>query len=305
MAYAVGKVGAVRWVAPLGALRRQGLPYLLLLPSLALVTAVTVYAMIYAFEYSLYSASLLRKGEFVGLRNYWELVRDPSVRGNLYSTLLFLGGAIPLTIGFGLVLSLVLNQPLRFRSLIRTIVLLPWITSYLIAALLWKWLLNADYGPLPALLTSLGLPKIDFLGTHLAMASLVLTTVWHSMAFAMVIMLAALQQVPDNLRWAAEIDGASRWMHFRRIVFPLIKPSVLVCMIVMSLHYLNIITLPLILTGGGPNRATELIGLRLFNEAFIFYNTGFASAIAILVLVMNVLLTALYMQVLSRRKRIY
>lgn len=305
MEHVLRRADSLTWAASLGRLRRHGLPYVLLFPSLALVIAVTVYPMFYAFEYSLHSASLMRKTRFVGLENYYQLLTDPSARGNLYSTLLFLAGAIPLTILFGLVLALVLNQPLTYRGLIRTIVLLPWITSYLIAALLWKWLLNADYGPVTALLTSVGLPKLDFLGTHLAMLSLILTTVWHSMAFAMVIMLAALQQVPENLRWAAEVDGASRWMHFRRIVFPLIKPSVLVCVIVMSLHYLNIITLPLILTGGGPNRATELISLRLFNEAFIFYNTGFASAIAILVLVMNVLLTAIYMQLLSRKKRIY
>lgn len=305
MDYAMPKALALGRTASLRALRRQGFPYLLLLPALLLVFTVTVYAMLYAFEHSLYAASLLKKGAFVGFKNYADLLTDPTVHSNLLSTLLFLAGAIPLTILFGLVLALLLNQPLRFRGLMRTLVLLPWITSYLIAALLWKWLLNADYGPVVALLASLGLPRVDFLGTRLAMLSLILTTVWHSMAFAMVIMLAALQQVPDNLRWAAEVDGASRWLRFHRIVFPLIKPSVLVCVIVMSLHYLNIITLPLILTGGGPNRATELISLRLFNEAFVFYNTGFASAIAILVLVLNILLTAVYITLLRRKKAIY
>jgi multiple sugar transport system permease protein len=284
---------------------RNATAYLFLLPALMMVMLVTVYAVAYAINFSLYRASITRRTDFVGLGNYERLATDPSIHDNLYRTLIYLGGAVPLTVAFGLILALVLNQQLRFRALIRTIVLLPWITSYLVSALLWKWMLNNDFGPIAAVLTEMGLPRINFLGPDLAMFALILTTVWNAYAFAMVIILAALQQVPQALVSAAEIDGASAWMRFRRVVFPLIKPSVMVSVIVTSLHFVNIVTLPLVLTGGGPGRMTEILPLRLFNEAFVFFNTGFASAMAVGVLVLNLALTGFYVIALRKKQQVY
>lgn len=285
--------------------RRNALAYLLLLPALLLVMAVTVYAILYAIDLSLYRAAVTRRESFVGLDNYRQLLTDPTIHDNLYRTLIYLAGAVPLTVALGLILALILNKPMRFRAAIRTVVLLPWVTSYIVSALLWKWLLNTDFGPISTVLTQLGLPEVNFLSTDLAMLSLIMTTAWNAYALAMVILLAALQQVPDNLLLAAQVDGSSAWMRFRRVVFPLIKPSVLVTAIIVSLHFVNIITLPLVLTGGGPGRLTEVLGLRLFNEAFRFFNTGFASAMAVGIVVVNLALTVLYVLALRRKQQIY
>ena len=285
--------------------RKNNLAYFLMLPSLLFVLAVTVYPIIFALDFSLYSADLVDKIEFIGLDNYREMLADKTIWGNLLSSFFFVFGSILLSVFFGLVLALILTGRIWMRPFFRAIILVPWATSFLITAMLWKWLMNTEYGPVTPFLLSVGLPKLNFLGRGYGMLTLIFCNVWRSVPFAMIIMLAALQTIPENLYKASNIDGASWWMTLRRVTLPLIRPNIMVCVILLSLMYFNIITLPLILTGGGPSRSTEIISLRLYYEAFEFYNTGFASAMAIFIFVINVILTLAYIWALKRKQRIY
>jgi multiple sugar transport system permease protein len=284
---------------------KNTLAYSLMLPSLLFVFAVTVYPIIFALDFSLYSSDLVDKIRFIGLDNYAEMLTDKTIWGNLLTSFFFVFGSILLAVFFGLLLALILSGRIWMRALFRAIILVPWVTSYLIAAMLWKWLLNTEYGPITAFLLSGGLPKLNFLGEGYVMLTLIFCNVWRSLPFAMIIMLAALQTIPENLYKASSVDGASWWMSLWRVTLPLIRPNIMVCVILLSLMYFNIITLPLILTGGGPSRRTEIISLRLYYEAFEFYNTGFASAMAIFIFVINVILTLAYIRALKRKRKIY
>jgi ABC-type sugar transport system permease subunit len=290
------------WLDPF---RKDGLAYLFILPSVLLVFAVTVYPTFSAVQYSLYQTVVLVRTKFVGLGNYRGLLRDPLLLTNLLNSAVFVFGSIFGTTLLGMGLALLVNQRLRFRTIGRTIIFIPWVTSSVASALLWRWLVNPTYGPLAALAAGVGLPPVDMLADQtLAMVVLVMTNVWRGAAFAMILILAALQTIPENLYSAAAVDGASSWRTFRRIVLPLISPTLLVMMIIQTLTYLNIIDLPFVLTGGGPGRATELVSLRLYAEAFSYYKIGYASSMAILLLVLNMLLTLVYIRVL-RCKAIY
>ncbi|MBW3097205.1 carbohydrate ABC transporter permease [Pseudohoeflea coraliihabitans] len=278
-------------------------PYVLILPASALVFAVALYPMFYAFHLSLHESALMVTGEFVGFENYWRLISDPASWWNMTASLIFVAGSVFLAVGLGLALALLLNQRIAFRTTFRTGILVPWVVSQVVAAMVWRWLLNADYGPVSMALLDLGLPRLDPLGDpRFAMAALILTNVWRSVAFPMILLLAALQGIPENLYRAARVDGVSWFTTLTRVTIPMLRPTLLVCVIVLTLSDFNIVALPLVLTGGGPLDSTDLISLRLYREAFTYFNMDTASAIAIILFFVNVLLTFAYLASMRGRR---
>ncbi len=275
-------------------IRAAMLPYAFIAPAILLVFAVTGYGTYYAFEYSLYDATIAAKNSYVGLDNFRNIFADSASRGNIGVTLLYVAAGVPATVGLGLGLALLLNRRPKFDGLFRTLLIVPWVTSLVITALLWRFVLNGDLGPVTQLLEIAGLPPIQFLDHNWAMLSLVVASAWNGYAFSMILLLASLQQIPETVRRAAQVDGISPWLSFRHITFPHLKPTLLIVTIMGSMHYLNMIELPLILTGGGPGRRTEILPLRLYREAFDYYDTGTASAMAVIVFGFNVVLTAAY-----------
>jgi ABC-type sugar transport system permease subunit len=282
--------------------RAAMLPYFFIAPAVLLVLAVTGYGTYYAFEFSLYDATIAVKKSFVGLAHFRDILDDPASRGNIGVTFLYMVAGVPSTVALGLGLALLLNRQSRCAGVFRTLLIVPWITSLVITALLWRFVLNGNLGPVTHALEVMGLPNVQFLDKHWAMVSLVVASAWNGYAFSMILLLAALQQIPDSVRRAAQVDGISAWLTFRHITLPHLTPTLLVTTIVASMHYLNMIELPLILTGGGPGRRTEILPLRLYREAFDYYNTGLASAMAVVVFAFNVALTILYVLALRRQR---
>lgn len=278
-------------------------PYLLILPAGVLVLSVAIYPTLYAVHLSLHRAELMGAARFVGLENYRVLLASSETTWNFAASGIFVLGSVVLCIVFGLLLAVLLNQRIRFRALFRAGILIPWIVSQVVVAMVWRWLLNPDYGPVALAFLGFGLPRLDPLGDrHLAMVVLILANTWRAVAFPMVMFLAALQGIPEALYRAATVDGISTWLTFRRVTLPLIRPTVLVTTIVLTLSDFNIIALPLVLTGGGPLQATELVSLRLFQEAFSNYRMGLASALAMLLFLLNVALTAVYLYFMRERR---
>jgi multiple sugar transport system permease protein len=278
-------------------LRENSIAYLFVLPSVALVLAVVVYPIYFVADFSLHRSVVFTRDAFVGLDNYTDLL-DARVLRNVAASLIFVVGSIVLATSAGLGLALVLNRKFALRTTLRTVIFVPWVTSQVASALIWRWLVNPDYSPVTSGLRAAGLPRIDFLGDPtLAMAVLIFTNVWHSVAFAMIVILAGLQTIPDSVRRSAAVDGASSWLSFRHVTLPMIMPSLLVCVMMSSFSYFNIIAIPLELTGGGPQSATELVTLRMYFEAFSFFNVGFASALTMLILALNVMLTLAYLRI--------
>jgi multiple sugar transport system permease protein len=278
---------------------RSWLALLFLAPSLLLVVAVTFYPIIYAIRVSLYDTFYLNTTKFVGLQHYVRFLWDVAGQRNLWNSFVYTLGSLAIAIPFGLALALLLNMPIRFRTLFRTLIIVPWIVSQVVTALLWGWLLNPQFGPINYFIREWFGASFDFLGNvGSAMATLILTNVWQSFPYAMLLLLAALQTIPNEMHEAAKVDGANAWQRFWRITLPLIRNTLLITIIMLSLHYFNMVTLIFILTGGGPVGVTEVLSLRVFREAFSFYHMGFASAVAVYIFIFNIVFSLLYFKIL-------
>jgi multiple sugar transport system permease protein len=278
---------------------RNWLALLFLVPSILLVVSVTFYPIIYAVRVSLYDTFYLKTTKFIGLRHYLKFLQDPAGWNNVVSSLVYTFGSLAIAIPFGLALALLLNMPIRCRVLFRTLIIVPWIVSQIVTALLWGWLLNPQFGPVNFFIREWFGAPFDFLGNAgSAMPTLILTNVWRSFAYPMLLLLAALQTVPEQLHEAAKVDGANVWQRFWKITLPLIRNTLLITVIMLSLHYFNMITLPFILTGGGPVGATDVLSLRVYREAFAFYHMGFASAVAVYIFIFNIVFSLLYIKIL-------
>lgn len=278
---------------------RLGLAFML--PAVALVGMVTLYPIVDAFITSTYDTFFLKRTRFIGLQHYVRFLADTAGRVHLWRTLTFVVSSVGLSLPLGLVLALVLNERFPLRTLFRTITILPWIVSQLVTALLFVWLLNSQYGPVNYLFREWFSVPIEFLGDpKIAMASLVLAGVWQSYPYPMLLILAALQTIPPEVNEAAIVDGATGWSKFSRITFPLIAHTVMVCLIMQNIHFFNMVTLPLVLTGGGPVGATDVVGLRVYRDAFINFKIGQASAIAMYMLLFNVVFSLFYIHILRR-----
>jgi len=282
--------------------RRVRLAYFFLLPTILLVAAITFYPALHAIRVSLHDTTFLNLTKFAGLKHYVRFLPDPLGQANILNSLVYTFGSLLVALPFGMLLALLLNQPIRCRVLFRTVIIVPWIVSQIVTALLWGWLLSPQFGPVNFFIrTWFGAP-FDFLGqTGAAMPTLILTNVWRSFPYPMLLLLAALQTIPEEMYEAARVDGAAAWQRFWRITLPLIRNTLLITTIMLSLHYFNMITLPLILTGGGPVGVTDVLSLRVYREAFNFFHMGLASAVAVYIFLFNIVFSLLYVKILRAK----
>lgn len=279
--------------------------YLLIAPSLLVVLLIIFYPIVYALDISLYETRFLDKVRFSGLDNYVAFFSSREGLAILLNTLVLVGGSLLLTLPIGMGLALLVNSHVSFKGIYRTLLIVPWIVSQVITAMLWGWIANAQFGILGTITDALGLAPIDFFNDPAtAMASLIFVNAWRTFPFAMLLFLAALQTVPRELIEASRMDGASAWSTFWEVIFPLIKPTILVVVIMLSLSYFNHIDLPLILTGGGPLGKTNILALEAYQQAFVNNELGYGSAISIIVFAVNILLSLVYLRILKSERNI-
>lgn len=286
-------------------LKSHGFEYALVAPALITVMLVIFYPIVYAVDISLYETRFLEKVRFTGLDNYVAFFTSRDGVTIIVNTLVLVGGSLIVTLPIGMGLALLVNAHIRLSGIYRTLLIVPWVISQVITAMLWGWIANAQFGIIALLTDSLGLAPIDYFNDPAtAMASLIFVNAWRTFPFAMLLFLAALQTVPKELTEAGEMDGASGWASFWEITFPIIKPTVLVVTIMLSLSYFNHIDLPLILTGGGPLGKTNILALEAYKQAFENNELGYGSAISILVFLVNIILSLLYLRMLRSERNI-
>lgn len=279
--------------------------YLLIAPALLTVLLVIFYPIVYAIDISLYETRFLEKVEFTGLSNYAAFFASRDGLVILTNTLVLVAGSLLVTLPIGMGLALLVNAHIRLKRVYRTLLILPWVISQVITAMLWGWIANAQFGIIGLITDSLGIAPIDYFNDPAtAMASLIFVNAWRTFPFAMLLFLAALQTVPKELTEAGEMDGASSWSSFWEITFPIIKPTVLVVVIMLSLSYFNHIDLPFILTGGGPLGKTNILALEAYKQAFENNELGYGSAISVLVFIVNIILSLLYLRMLRSERSI-
>jgi multiple sugar transport system permease protein len=219
--------------------------------------------------------------EWVGFANYFKAIGDPAVRTALGNTMLFILGYLPPVVGIGLCLALLLNRAFPGRTLFRAIYFIPVVTSWVAVSLVWKWLLNPEFGLVNYGLSLMGIEGPGWLyDPQWAMAGIVLTSVWKDIGFVMVIYLAGLQEIPDNLYEAAAIDGIHPLNVFWRITLPLLAPTTFFVTTISLINSFQVFDQVWIMTEGGPAGATSVVMELIYKNAFRYYQMGYASAIS-------------------------
>ncbi len=279
--------------------RKRLRPYCLIAPAFLLIAAVSFSPLGYAILQSLYRSQYMDLGEFVGLANYHRFLFTDAGVNRAINSLVFVLGTLALAMPLGFGLALVLNRRVPFQGFFRTVLILPWLVSNTVAALLWAWILNVQFGPVAHLFSSFGVAMANPLSSQTgAMPAIIVANVWGSFPLVMVFVLAALQTVPQDLYEAARIDGAGGWQRFWHVTFPLVRNTTLVTLVLTTLHTFNGVTIVLIMTGGGPVGTTDVMAFRVFEEGFKFFRMGFASAGAMIIFTLNIAFTIAYMRVL-------
>jgi multiple sugar transport system permease protein len=280
------------------------IPYWFMFPAIALVILVSLYPIFYAVRWSFFNTDYLKMTNFIGFKNYLTILGTSIGWTAIKHSLTYVLCSLLLLMPFSLLLAMLLNRPIRFKTFFRTIIVLPWVVSQTIAALLWKWLLHPEYGPIYYLFHWLGGTNVDLLSFPVtAMASLVLVNVWISYPFAVVLILAALQTISSDIYEAATVDGARGWVTFRKITLPLIQPTLLITMIMLTLLFFNMVTLVYTFTGGGPFSGTTVLSLQAYKEAFEYWRMGLGATFSVIIFLFNIVFSLLYIKVL--RKDVY
>jgi multiple sugar transport system permease protein len=256
------------------------------------------------FHYSLYRVDYFELTAFRGFDNYWRVLTSPMVLASLAATVVFSLGALALTLTVGLSLALHLERDTRWNVFARAVALVPYVISMLVGSLLLRWIFSSDSGLVAAALGPFGLGEASILADpQAAMAALIFNAVWRDSAFAMILLLAGLKSIPPQLHAAARVDGAGAFYRFRRITLPLMRLPILIAVVRLLIHFVNVLTFALVLTGGGPNGATQTMGLAMYRLGFLDARIGEANALAILVFLFNIVLIAVNVALFRERRR--
>ena len=253
---------------------------------------------VWAFVLSFEQNDLTSPGTWVGLDNYQKLLHDPQFANSVRNTILYTAVFVPVSVIGALLVAAALNRRIRGMTFYRLAVFIPVVTSTVATAIMFNWLLDPDFGMVNAALNKVGIPEQGFFrDPHEALMSIVAMTVWGWLGFGVIIYLAALQSVPGELLEAAAIDGCSRWRAFWRVEVPLLAPATLFLVIWLTINALQLFDEIYVTTKGGPVGATTVVVYYLYQQAFMFFNGGYASAIAYVLFLAILVVTAIQLTV--------
>lgn len=284
--------------------RREWTAYLFLLPGVLIFSVFTVFALGFTFYLSFHEWQIVSVDKpYVGLQNYKDMIHDERFRHAVINTFYFSGAVVPLQMLFGLAIALLLNTGLRGRVFLRTVYYLPCVTPFVVSAIVWKWFYNGDFGIFNFYLLKAGLidAPVSFLSDqNLAMPSVIVMTVWGGIGFTMVVYLAGLQTIPEELYEAAKVDGAGPWSRLWHITIPMLRPTTLFLAVIGIIFAFQQFTQVFVMTNGGPVDKTTTMLYYIYQSAFQFFEMGYASALAftlfLMLLVFSVLQLKLYRQ---------
>ena len=284
--------------------RKEWSAYLFLTPGLLLFSLFTVFAIAFSFYLSFHEWSIIEKEKpFVGFENYTDIADDERFHRAVINTVYFTGGSIPVTMAIGLLVALALNQPIRARGLFRAMFFLPVVTPFVVVAILWKWLYNGDYGLFNYYLLKGGIvekPLLWLADKDLAMPSVIMMSVWSGIGFSMVIYLAGLQSIPEELYEAARVDGAGALRRFWHITIPMLTPTSLFLLVIGIIGSLQVFTQIFVMTSGGPAERTTTMVYFIYVSAFKFYEFGYATALAYFLFAMVFVFTLVQLHLYRR-----
>ena len=299
-------------VQPRGRLRApreaNAAAWLFLAPALVLIGVFFVLpvaaALLLSFtDFDLYAVGDLDNARWVGLRNYLHLLQTPLFWQALRNTFYFALVGGPLTIAASLAAALLLSSKLvRFKGVFRTIYFVPFVTTLVAVSIVWRYLYHARYGLLNYVLSFVGIGPVDWLGDpRWAMPAIILMAVWKNFGYNMLIFIAGLQSIPEELYEAAHLDGASPWRRFWHITLPMLAPTFLFVGVITMIGYFQLFAEPYVMTQGGPLRATTSVVLLMYEEGFRWWRMGYAAAVAFVLFLVIAIWTIVQMRLQKER----
>lgn len=281
--------------------QERALPFFLLAPTVAVLFALSVYPLFYAIKTSFQTGD----DAHFSLDNFTRLFSDGFFFSAIAHTFVFASIALTLEFLMGLSLALVLDSRLRGRNVFRALLLVPMMLPPVVIGVVWRLMLNSDFGAINGTLKGFGFDTTPLTWTaspKLAFLSIIIVDVWQWTPFMFLILLAGLQAIPSEPYEAALIDGSSRWQTFKNITLPLLKPAILIALLLRTMDLLRVFDSIFILTEGGPGFATETISLYIYRTAFRFGEFGYATAMSFVLLILTNIISAAYIRLLQKQE---
>jgi len=281
--------------------------WMLLLPATLVLASIRVWPMIQGISLSFTNRRLLndRPLRFIGLDNYIALFQDKDYWGVFGFTLFYTLGTVILSYLIGLVIALLMNMEIQARSTFRMLLMIPWVIPNVVAAYIWRYALNDQIGIINIILQALHVTSepVGFLATS-RMAQIIVTVVaaWKNFPFMGLVLLAGLQNVSEEIKEAARIDGANVWQVFVHVSWPQLKGVTIMCTTLMFIWTFNSFDMVFLLTGGGPNYSTHIISIQAYFAAFSKMNMGYASSMATTMLIFMTIVIVLYMKLVRGKE---
>jgi ABC-type sugar transport system permease subunit len=276
---------------------RAGLTFaapVLLATVLVLVLPTAGALLLSVTDFDIYALANIGNLRFIGTDNYAELFHTPSFWRAVGNTLLFAGLGVPAAIGASLLTAMVISAAtVRWKPLWRLLLFAPYVTTLVATALVWRYVLDTRTGLLNFALSGFGIAPVDWLGNpRTSIPATLIFIVWKAFGYNMLVFTAALSTVSRDLYEAARLDGARAWARFRHVTLPAIGPALLLAAVLSVANFLQIFTEPYVMTHGGPAQSTETVLYFMFDQGFTWWNLGMASAVAVILFVAILLLTA-------------
>lgn len=286
-------------------LRHHLTAYLFIAPIVILFGIFRVYPSIQTLAYSFFRVELLRgRFTFIGFENFIDLLSDKIFLKAVINTLIYVISIVPISAGLALILAVLFNTHFRLKEFFKAIYFAPMVTSTVAAAMVWLWLYNPQFGLFNVILKSFGFPAQPWLmSSHQALPSIIIFSIWKSLGYNLIIYIAGLQAIPDVYYEAARIDGAGSLQQFFKITLPLLTPTTTFILIYNSILSFQVFDQIFVLTGGGPAYATTVVVLELYQQAFLKYRFGYASAMA-MVLFIFLLSITIGQYAISKKKEV-
>lgn len=281
----------------------RALPFLLLAPTLFVLLALSIYPLIYAVRVSLQTG--MGDNAHWSMESFTRLFSDSFFLSALTHTLIYAVAALTCEFLLGLALAVLLNVEIRGRNLFRAALLVPMMLPPVVVGVVWRLMLNPNFGAINGTLKGFGLNTESLTWTaspRLAFLSVIAVDVWQWTPFVFLILLAGLQAIPQEPYEAAVIDGSSAWQTFRYITLPLLKPAILIVLLLRTMDLLRVFDQIFILTEGGPGFATETVSLYIYRAAFRFGDFGYAAAMSFVLLIVTNSISLVYIRLLQRQE---
>jgi len=277
------------------AIKRNLTGYAFILPNFIGLFIFTLLPIIFVFGLSVMEWDSAHPVKFIGLENFIRMAGDSTFKISIANTFYYALGTVPFTLMASLGLAIILNKKIRGKNIFRTLFFFPYVASLIAVVVVWNMLFHPDMGPVNSLLYAIGIknPPRWSASVYAAMPTVILFSVWRYMGYYMIMYLAALQGVPQELYEAGKLDGATGWQRFRYITLPMLTPMTFFICIMLTIQCFKVFDIIYAMTNGGPGRATTVLVYYIYNQAFSEFNFGYASAMSVILFLVVLVVTIL------------